>query len=67
MAFPPPVYGQLVEYFKEMAGVASDAASADGRILVQVGGRDAAVVLRARRNDQAVEELVLDFSGESYL
>jgi hypothetical protein len=65
MAFPPPVYGQLVEYFKQMARVASDAPAAEGTILVRAAGRDAAVVLRSRRNDQGVEELILDFPATS--
>jgi hypothetical protein len=65
MAFPPPVYGQLIEYFKQMAGVASDAPSTDGTILVQAAGRDAAVALRSRRNDQGVEELILHFPATS--
>jgi len=65
MAFPPPVYGQLVEYFKQMAGAASEGPSADGTILVQAAGRDAAVALRSRRSDHGVEELILHFPATS--
>jgi hypothetical protein len=61
MAFPPAVYQQLVDHFKQMAGVASAQRAATGTILVRSNGRDASVELEARRNDEYIDELVLHF------
>lgn len=61
MAFPSPVYQQLVVYFKQMAGLASDEPATAGTILVRYSGRDASIKLEARRSDQGADELLLLF------
>ena len=65
MEFPPAVYGQLVDYFKHMAGVTPGQHRAHGTILVRATGRDASIALSARQNDQGVDELVLRFPTAS--
>jgi hypothetical protein len=64
MAFPAAVYGMLVEHLKHMAGMAPEQRDGDGTFLVQSAGRDAAVNLSARRNDQGFDELVLHFPAK---
>ena len=61
MAFPPPVYGMLVEHLKDMAGFAPEAREAVGTILVRVAGRDASLTLRVRRNEQGSDEGTVAF------
>ena len=61
MAFPPAVYGLLVEHFKHMGGVAPEQGDGDGTILVRAAGRDASINLTARRHRQGADELVLHF------
>jgi hypothetical protein len=63
MAFPPPVYDQLVQRFKHMAGIAPHLDDTEGTILVRLAGRDATITLHAR-NDQGSEELVLYFPAK---
>jgi hypothetical protein len=61
MAFPPPACRTLVEYLRHMAGVAHKPRDADGTILVRCAGRDAAIALHARRDEQGRDALMLRF------
>lgn len=61
MAFPPPAFGLMVEYFKRMAGVEASAHEAEARILVRLAGRNGEIALTVRTNDRGDDELVLRF------
>lgn len=64
MAFPPPAYGQIVDYIKRMAGVLPDQPDAVGRILVRLAGRDATITMTVRTSEHGEDEVVLRF-GEA--
>ena len=65
MAFPAGVYGSLVAHLKDMAGIPPEQREGQGTILVRLAGQDAAITLRARCNEQGVDELVLTLPAKA--